>query len=92
MPVLVTSDGRAITAEMDDAMVKALDLVGNPPPGAHLRMAGPANDGWRIVSLWESRQAFQSFLEARLQPALEAAGRPVPEFTFWDVDTVVELS
>ncbi len=92
MAVLVTSDGPGSTAEMDDAMVKSLDLIGNPPPGARIRLAGKTDDGWRIVSLWDSRDVFQSFLDNRLRPALEAAGRPEPEFTFWDIESVVTLS
>jgi hypothetical protein len=42
--------------------------------------------------LWDSREAFQSFLDDRLRPALEAAGRPEPQFTFWDIETVVTLA
>ena len=92
MAVLVTSDGPGITAEMDEGMVKSLDLIGNPPPGARIRLAGPIDDGWRIVSLWDSREAFQSFVDSRLRPALEAAGRPEPQFTFWDIERVDDLS
>jgi heme-degrading monooxygenase HmoA len=43
--------------------------------------------GWRILSLWESREAFQAFLDQRLKPALEGAGRSQPQFTFWDIET-----
>lgn len=74
------------------AMLKSLDLVGQPPPGARIRLAGPIHDGWRIVSLWDSREAFQSFPDNRLRPALEAAGRPEPQFTFWDIESVVTLT
>jgi hypothetical protein len=87
MAVLVIAENSGGTAEIDEAVVKGLNLVTDPPSGARLRMAGPMDGGWRVVSLWESREAFQSFVDQRLKPALEGAGRPQPQFTFWDIET-----
>ena len=86
MAVLVTSFLPGGTAEQDDAMVQALDLETNPPPGARVRMAGPWESGWRIVSLWDSQEAFEAFRDGRLLPALERAGRPVPTFEIWPLE------
>jgi hypothetical protein len=87
MAVLVIAENSGGTAEIDEAVVKALNPFTDPPLGARLRMAGPMDGGWRVLSLWESREAFQSFLDKRLKPALEGAGRPQPQFTFWDIET-----
>ena len=87
MAVLVIAENSGGTAEIDEAVVKALNLITDPPSGARLRMAGPMDGGWRVVSLWESREAFQSFVDQRLKPALEGAGRPQPQFTFRDIET-----
>ncbi len=81
MAVLVISEVPGLSSEQDDAMIAALDLTGSPPPGARLRLAGPMDGGLRIVSLWESRDQYEAFVEERLKPALQAAGRPVPEGT-----------
>ncbi len=86
--VLVTSVVPGGTAEQDDAMVQALELENSPPPGARVRMAGPWESGWRIVSLWESQEAFEAFLEERLLPALERAGRPAPTFEISPIERV----
>jgi hypothetical protein len=45
-----------------------------PPEGARLMIAGPANPGWRVISVWDSEQARDQFFAERLAPAYEAAG------------------
>ncbi len=88
MAVLVTSFVPEGTAEQDDQMVQALDLENNPPPGARVRMAGPWESGWRILSLWDSQEAFEAFRDERLLPALERAGRPAPAFQISPLERV----
>jgi hypothetical protein len=83
MSVLVIAEASGVTAEQDEAMMERLNLRGDPPAGAQLRLAGPSTGGWRIVSLWESRESFEAFLRERLTPALQQAGRPLPELEFW---------
>ena len=86
MAVLVTSLVPGGTAEQDDAIVQALDLESNPPAGARVRMAGPWETGWRIMSLWDSEEAFEAFRRERLLPALEGLGRPAPQFEIWPLE------
>ncbi len=45
-----------------------------PPPGALYHAAGPTEDGWCVVEVWESREALQRFFAEQLQQALERAG------------------
>ena len=45
-----------------------------PPEGARLMIAGPANPGWRVISVWDSEEARDRFFAERLAPAYEAAG------------------
>jgi hypothetical protein len=87
MSVLVISEIPGGTSDQDEVMVQALGLTNDPPQGVRTRLAGPMDGGWRIVSLWDSRDLFQSFVEDRLKPALDAAGRPLPQFTFWNIET-----
>jgi hypothetical protein len=89
MSVLVIAEAPGVTAEQDTAIMEALNLGGDPPPGAQVRLAGPTETGWRIVSLWDSRESFDAFLRQRLTPALEKAGRPVPQFEFWPIESVI---
>jgi len=89
MPVLVIAEAPGVTAEQDKAVMEALNLKGDPPAGARARMAGPTETGWRIASLWDSRESFDAFLHDRLTPALERAGRPVPKLEFWPIESVI---
>jgi hypothetical protein len=45
-----------------------------PPTGASLLVAGPAEDGWRVISIWDSPESLQQFFGERLAPAYKNAG------------------
>ena len=45
-----------------------------PPDGARLVLAGPANPGWRVISVWDSEEARDRFFAERLAPAYKEAG------------------
>ena len=89
MAVLVIAQAPGGSAEQDKAIIEALNFEADPPQGNRARFAGPTEDGWRIVSLWDSQDAFDTFRRERLMPALEAAGRDVPEFEFWPIESVI---
>jgi hypothetical protein len=61
----------------------AAALVEPVPPGLILHVAGPTDEGFRIIALWESEEAWQDFRARRLAPAVAALGgpsRPAPTF------------
>jgi hypothetical protein len=45
-----------------------------PPPGGLHHIAGPTDNGWYVIELWESQEHFQRFLDQRLSAALQRAG------------------
>lgn len=56
------------------------------PSGLIMHLAGPTDEGFRIIDVWDSEQAFERFKAERLQPALAALGGPSrPEPTFRDL-------
>jgi hypothetical protein len=61
-----------------------------PPEGARLMVAGPAGDGWRVVSIWDSPDARDRFFAERLAPAYAQAGMSLDsiERTVFDVHTL----
>ena len=89
MAVLVIAELPGVTAEQDDATVKMMDLEGDPPVGNRMRMSGPTDSGWRVMSLWESREAFDAFVRDRLAPGLKRLDRTVPEFQYLPVERVL---
>ena len=45
-----------------------------PPEGLIFHSAGPIDRGWRIIDFWESRAAFDRFLESGYGPAAQELG------------------
>ena len=67
----------------------ACQLMEPRPRGLILHVAGPTDEGVRIIDVWESEQAWQRFQTERLAPAIAALGGPArPEPTFRDLRPV----
>lgn len=64
----------------------AAALVDPHPDGLILHVAGPTDEGVRVIDVWESEEAWQRFRTERLDPAIAALGGPPrPEPTFRDL-------
>jgi hypothetical protein len=44
------------------------------PDGAKVHIAGPAEAGWRVITVWDSEEQFHRFRDEKLIPALREAG------------------
>jgi len=49
------------------------------PEGLIVHSAGPGEQGYYVYDIWESREAFQRFMEEKLGPAIEEVMGPPPE-------------
>ena len=64
----------------------AAALVEPLPDGLIAHVAGPTDEGVRVIDIWESEATWERFRAERLAPALAAlAGSAQPEPTFRDV-------
>jgi hypothetical protein len=57
---------------------------GKLPDGCQLHIAGPIENGWRVITVWESEDRFQQFREEKLIPAMREAaeeGRIAPSIS-----------
>jgi hypothetical protein len=86
VPVLAVIELPGGSSELDEVFRAAWDLGGNPPTGNRLRLAGPMHNGWRVVSLWDSRELFQSFMQERLHMTLDDLGGQQPTITLWEIE------
>ena len=50
------------------------------PEGLIIHSAGSTDDGWYVYDIWESREAFQRFMDEKQQPAIRQVfgDRPPP--------------
>jgi hypothetical protein len=70
----VVQDMPAVTAE-EYALVEK-HLGPDRPPGLVSHVSGPMENGWRIINIWETEDAFRLFQSQRL---LRAAGLAAQE-------------
>ena len=47
------------------------DALSTPPPGLILHAAGPTDEGFRIIDVWESEEAWERFRAERLAPSAD---------------------
>jgi hypothetical protein len=62
------------TQEQYDSVHSKMGIDQNPPEGLIFHSSGPIDGGWGVIDFWESRDAFNSFAESRLQPTLQELG------------------
>jgi hypothetical protein len=58
----------------------AAALEGPAPEGLLVHAAGPTDEGFRIIALWESEEAWHRFLAERLGEGLDGATQVPPVF------------
>ena len=77
MAVLVIGELPGGDAALDARMMQELGLQ-NPAPGAIARFAGPSDKGWRVITVWESEDAYRTFERERLRPMFDRLGISFP--------------
>ena len=60
--------------EQYEQVRRTANWEGNRPDGAKLHVVGFSDDGMRILDIWESSEAFQTWFEQRIGPAVQEAG------------------
>ena len=62
------------TQEQYDAAVEQLNLAQSLPEGWIFHAAGPTEDGWRVVEVWESQEAADAYFQGSLGQVLQNLG------------------
>jgi hypothetical protein len=55
-----------------EAVLAAVHPDGGLPPGQVYHLAGPAEDGWTVVAVHDSRASWEQFRDGTLLPTLSA--------------------
>jgi heme-degrading monooxygenase HmoA len=63
-----------VTREQYEIVRQDVNWEGDVPKGAKFHVAWFADDGFRVLDLWESAEDFQAFVAQRLTPGVAKAG------------------
>jgi hypothetical protein len=84
MAVVIVNEIEGGNQEMYDQVNPKVMEGGSLPEGCELHIAGPIENGWRVITVWDSEDQFQQFRDEKLIPALQEAGegqRVAPHIT-----------
>ena len=73
MAVVVVAEIPGATQEFYDNVTKNAMEGDTLPDGCKTHIAGPMDSGWRVITVWDSEDAFHSFRNEKLIPALREA-------------------
>jgi hypothetical protein len=92
MAVVVSTVAPGFTAETYEAVTGKVMPDDQLPDGCELHIAGPVEQGWRVITVWESRESFDRFREEKLLPAIrEVTGEQAPRAVEPEVNPVHKL-
>ena len=74
MAVAMLMHWPGVTSDQYDAVLAKIGLDANPPAGGVLHIATESGDGIEVYEIWQTEQAFNSFLEQRLLPVVSELG------------------
>ncbi len=63
-----------VTPDQYDAVMARLGLDANPAAGGVLHVAAVTDEGLDVCDVWQTEQAFSSFLQNRMLPAASELG------------------
>jgi hypothetical protein len=92
MSVVIVNEMEGATQEVYDEVNPKVMPGGNLPDGCQLHIAGPIENGWRVITVWESEDRFQQFRDEKLIPALKEADegqRIAPSITAQPVHNLI---
>jgi hypothetical protein len=91
MSVVVTAVA-PFTEDMYEAVTERVMPEGELPEGCQLHIAGPVEQGWRVITVWDTAEVFNSFREEKLLPAIaEVSGQEAPDAVKPVIDPVHRL-
>jgi hypothetical protein len=76
-------------ARIYEQLIPGLFPDGKLPEGWQVHIAGPTENGWRIVNVVPSREQFEAFAREQLNPATQQVGEGTPQLTFFPVHKLI---
>ncbi|GEM_PF-3739379 len=76
MAVMMLMEWDGVTSEQYEAARKLVNWEGDVAPGGILHVAAFTDTGLRTADVWDSVEAFQTFVNTRLMPGVQQLGIP----------------
>lgn len=83
---LVVDDRKADAESFEEIGRKLAESGEMPPEGAIFQVAGPTESGWRVITVWESREAQEKFRDERLKPVFKQLDFSRDDLTWSDFE------
>ena len=93
MAVVIVNEMQGGSQEMYDKVNPKVMPGGKLPEGCEVHIAGPSDNGWRVITVWESEEQFNDFRQSKLIPALKEAdeeGRIAPKIQAGEVYRLIK--
>jgi hypothetical protein len=74
MAVVIVNEIEGGNQEFYESVNPKVMPDGQLPEGCQVHIAGPIENGWRVISVWDSDEQFQQFRNEKLIPAMREAG------------------
>ncbi|MDX6614980.1 MAG: hypothetical protein QOD60_71 [Solirubrobacterales bacterium] len=74
MAVVIVNEIEGADQEFYDEVNPKVMPDGKLPDGCQLHIAGPDENGWRVITVWDSEDQFQKFREETLIPTMREVG------------------
>jgi hypothetical protein len=84
MAVVIVNEMRGADQSLYDEVNPRVMPGGQLPEGCRVHIASPIDDGWRVITVWDSEEQFQEFRDTKLIPTLQESGygdRVAPSIT-----------
>lgn len=88
MAVVVTVVAPGMTAEAYDAVTERVIPGGQLPEGCQVHIAGPVEQGWRVITVWDAAESYDRFREEQLLPAIREVAGEAPDNVQPDISPV----
>jgi hypothetical protein len=85
MAVAVTIDIPGGNEQLYEQMIAKLFHEGKLPDGWQVHIAGPSENGWRVINVVPSQEQFEVFAREQLIPAVQQAEGVTPQLSFFPV-------
>jgi hypothetical protein len=77
MAVVIVNELEGGSQDLYDQVNPKVMPGGTLPDGCQAHIAGPIDNGWRVITVWDSEEQFQQFRDETLIPALREADSEV---------------